>query len=94
MTHGFRHGLGLVAAAMLTTASLAASVDTNPIVNGDFADTKEGPSSRPWRSDARRDGGEAIPFPGEKTRPWSRPGVIAQHPSVARECDILDFDVR
>ena len=40
MTHRFRHGPGLVAAAaMLTTASLAASADTNPIVNGDFADT-------------------------------------------------------
>ena len=40
MTHRFRHGLGLVAtAAVLTTASLAASAGTNLIVNGDFADT-------------------------------------------------------
>ena len=32
-------GNAVAAAAMLTTASLAASADTNPIVNGDFADT-------------------------------------------------------
>lgn len=74
MTHRFRHGPGLVAAAaMLTTASLAASADTNPIVNGDFADTKGRPSSGPCRSDTLRDGGAGNSFSGKKDTPLESP---------------------
>lgn len=71
MTNRLRRGLGLVAtAAVLTTASLAASASTNLIVNGDFDDT-----NGTWRNNTDM-GGDDLMLGGTMPPGWSAmPGL-------------------